>query len=114
MKTRRSMGAIAVGTVLFLLTFAGASFAQDTLKVGAMFSQTGAGSAVGKIQVEAVKLAVKEVNDKGGVTMGGKKMRLEKIDYPKDETADGDKKKPIKEKKTSHAKVISLSNLKKE
>jgi len=47
-------------------------------------------------------------------TMGGKKMRLEKIDYPKDETADGDKKKPIKEKKTSHAKVISLSNLKKE
>ena len=73
------MWAVAIGTVLFLLTFAGASFAQDTLKVGAMFSQTGAGSAVGKIQVEAVKLAVKEVNDKGGVTVGGKKMKIEAV-----------------------------------
>ena len=79
MKTRRVMWAVAIGTGLFLLTFAGASLAQDTLKVGAMFSQTGAGSAVGKIQVEAVKLAVKEVNEKGGITVGGKKMKVEAV-----------------------------------
>ena len=79
MKTRRAMWAVAIGTGLFLLTFAGASLAQDTLKVGAMFSQTGAGSAVGKIQVEAVKLAVKEVNEKGGITVGGKKMKVEAV-----------------------------------
>ena len=67
------------GNHFFLLTFAGASLAQDTLKVGAMFSLTGAGSAVGKIQVEVVKLAVKEVNDKGGITVGGKKMKVEAV-----------------------------------
>ena len=79
MKMRRSMWAVALGLVLSLLTFAGASYAQDTLKVGAMFSLTGTGSAVGKIQVEAVNLAVKEVNDKGGVTVGGKKMKVEAV-----------------------------------
>ncbi len=79
MKTRRAMWAVAMGTTFFLLTFAGASLAQDILKVGAMFSLTGAGSAVGKIQVEVVKLAVKEVNDKGGVTVGGKKMKVEAV-----------------------------------
>ncbi len=79
MKTRRFRWVAAVGAVLFLVTLAGTSFAQGTLKVGAMFSQTGAGSAVGKIQVEAVKLAIKEVNDKGGLTIGGKKMKVEAI-----------------------------------
>ncbi len=53
--------------------------ASDTVKIGAMFSQTGTGSAVGKIQVEAIKLAVKEVNDRGGVTLGGKKMKVEAV-----------------------------------
>jgi branched-chain amino acid transport system substrate-binding protein len=79
METSRVTWAVALGMVLSLLTFAGASYAQDTLKVGAMFSLTGTGSAVGKIQVEAVKLAVKEVNDKGGVTVGGKKMKVEAV-----------------------------------
>ncbi len=71
--------AVGLSFVLFLAGSAGVSFAQDTLKVGAMFSLTGAGSAVGKIQVEAVQLAVKEVNDKGGATLGGKKMKVEAV-----------------------------------
>ena len=79
MKKRGLMWAAGIGAILFLVAFAGTSFAQGTLKVGAMFSQTGAGSAVGKIQVEAVKLAVKEVNEKGGVTVGGKKMKVEAV-----------------------------------
>jgi branched-chain amino acid transport system substrate-binding protein len=79
MKTRMAVWAVAMGSALFLLAFAGASLAEDTLKVGAMFSQTGTGSAVGKVQVEAVKLAVKEVNEKGGVTVGGKKMKVEAV-----------------------------------
>jgi len=66
-------------STLFLVAAAGVSFAQSPLKVGAMFSLTGAGSAVGKIQVEAVKLAVKEANEKGGVTVGGKKMMVEAV-----------------------------------
>ena len=71
--------AVVFCLVLFLFGSTGVSLAQGTLKVGAMFSQTGAGSAVGKIQVEAVKLAVKEVNEKGGVTVGGRKMKIEAV-----------------------------------
>ncbi|HSR12441.1 MAG TPA: ABC transporter substrate-binding protein [Thermodesulfobacteriota bacterium] len=69
----------AAASILLVVAFAGSALAQDTLKIGAMFSQTGTGSAVGKIQVEAVKLAIKEVNDKGGVTVGGKKMKVEAV-----------------------------------
>ena len=79
MKARKKRLAVCMIVGLFLLAFAGASWAQDALKVGAMFSLTGAGSAVGKIQVEAVKLAAKEANDRGGITLGGKKMRVEAV-----------------------------------
>ncbi len=70
---------VGFGFILFLAGSVGVTFAQDTLKVGAMFSLTGAGSAVGKIQVEAVKLAVKDVNEKGGIPLGGKKVKVEAV-----------------------------------
>ena len=46
-------------------------------------------------------------------TMGGKKMRLEKIDCPKEEKIDRDKKKSIPELKSKKPKIISLSDLRK-
>jgi len=53
------------------------SYAQ--VKIGAMFSMTGAGSAVGKVQLDGAKLAVKQVNDQGGVMLGGKKVKVEAV-----------------------------------
>lgn len=76
---KRMFFSVAVVLGLFLFSSFGISWSADTVKVGAMFSLTGAGSAVGKIQVEVVKLAVKEVNDKGGLTIGGKKMKIEAV-----------------------------------
>jgi ABC-type branched-subunit amino acid transport system substrate-binding protein len=76
---KRQISLVGCILALFVLAAVCPSWAQSTLKVGAMFSQTGAGSAVGKIQIEAVKLAVKELNDKGGVTLGGKKMKVEAV-----------------------------------
>ncbi|MGB9700915.1 MAG: ABC transporter substrate-binding protein [Thermodesulfobacteriota bacterium] len=54
-------------------------WAADTVKVGVMYSITGAGSAVGKIQIDGVKLAIKQVNEKGGLNMGGKKLKVEAV-----------------------------------
>ncbi len=67
-----------VGVVGVLFFFSNSpSLAQ--VKVGVMFSMTGAGSAVGKVQLDGAKLAIKQANDIGGVTLGGKKVKVDPV-----------------------------------
>jgi branched-chain amino acid transport system substrate-binding protein len=67
-----------VGVVGLLFCFSNSpSLAQ--VKVGVMYSMTGAGSAVGKIQLDGVKLAIKQINDQGGLMMGGKRVKVEAV-----------------------------------
>lgn len=56
-----------------------AAAAEDTIKVGAIFSSTGKLTFLGVPSATAVRLAVKEINDRGGVTVGGKPYRIELI-----------------------------------
>ncbi len=53
--------------------------APDVIKIGVMYSITGTGSAVGKIQIDGAKLAVKQANEKGGVMLGGKRVKVEAV-----------------------------------
>ena len=53
------------------------SYAQ--VKIGVLYSITGGGSAVGKVQLDGVKLAIKQANDQGGVMLGGKKVKVEAV-----------------------------------
>ncbi len=64
---------------LFLIVFVGSSLAVDTVKVGVMYSTTGVGAAVGKIQIDGAKLAIKQANEKGGLTLRGKKVKVEPV-----------------------------------
>jgi len=67
-----------VGVVGLLFCFSNSpSLAQ--VKIGVMFSMTGPGSAVGKVQLDGAKLAMKQVNDQGGVMLGGKKVKVEAV-----------------------------------
>ncbi len=67
-----------VGVVGLLLCFLNnPSFAQ--VKIGVMYSMTGAGSPVGKVQLDGVKLAIKQVNDQGGVMLEGKRIKVEAV-----------------------------------
>ena len=63
---------------LIFLTSAPVS-AADTVKVGVMYSITGTGSAVGKVQLDGINLAIKQINEKGGLKMGGKKVEVEAV-----------------------------------
>jgi len=38
-----------------------------------MFGMTGAASPIGPVQLDGAKLAVKEINEAGGVRLGGKR-----------------------------------------
>ena len=42
----------------------------DKIKIGLMFGMTGPASPIGPVQLKGAQLAIKEVNDKGGVTSG--------------------------------------------
>jgi branched-chain amino acid transport system substrate-binding protein len=73
---------LAIFLISGLVLFGSASSsmaAPDTIKIGVMYSITGTGSAVGKIQIDGAKLAIKQANEKGGVMLGGKRVKVEAV-----------------------------------
>ena len=72
----------AAGAVSAGLVTAGAALAQDVIKVGAIAPKTGplAGGAV-VTQWPNINLWVEQVNARGGLEVGGKKMPIELIEY---------------------------------
>ncbi len=71
--TRRQLGAAAAGFALFLGT-TGALRAQETIKIGAVIPTTGPLQVYGEAQINALQLAVEEINAAGGVL--GRKVEL--------------------------------------
>lgn len=55
--------------------------AQDTLKVGALVTLSGAGAAWGQAMLYAAELAADDVNGKGGLDVGGKRYKIQIIPY---------------------------------
>jgi len=70
-------------TMLFSLALAlpGAAMAQETLKIGALVTLSGAGAAWGQALLYGAELAAEDVNGKGGLEVGGKKYRVQVIPY---------------------------------
>jgi branched-chain amino acid transport system substrate-binding protein len=66
----------------------GTAAAADTVKIGVMYSITGPGSVLGPKQAEAAKMAYEEANAAGGVTIDGKKVKIEVVERD-DETKPG-------------------------
>jgi branched-chain amino acid transport system substrate-binding protein len=76
----------AVPVVAGLLSLAsGPVLAQDTITLGAAVSETGKYSTNGKNTKDGYELAVKRINDMGGVDVGGKKYMLQ-VTYYDDES----------------------------
>ena len=68
-----------------------------------------------KVPLQAVTWLLRDAYINGDeFTMGGKKMRLEKIDSPREEIMDSNDEKSIQKENANDAKIISLSDLKKE
>jgi len=75
----RNWVSILLITILFLVGCGLAIAEEDVIKVGIMYSLTGTGAPTGKVQSEGALLAVKEVNEAGGLTIGGKKYQVEAV-----------------------------------
>jgi len=68
--------AAAVAAALPLTQARAAEFKKDTVKVGLMFGLTGAASPIGPVQRDGAILAIEEANAQGGITVGGRKVKV--------------------------------------
>jgi branched-chain amino acid transport system substrate-binding protein len=74
----RKLGLLLVAVALALV-FAGSAMAADTIKVGYLAALTGDWAAYGQTELNSAKLAVDEINAKGGIL--GKKLELVPYDF---------------------------------
>lgn len=77
---KRKLSRVVVAVVVFMVCYGFAiAAAEEVLKVGVMYSLTGTGAPTGKVQSEGTLLAIKEVNEAGGLVIGDKKYRVEAV-----------------------------------
>ncbi len=51
----------------------------EEIKIGVMYSLTGAGAPVGTTQLDGANLAIKQANEKGGVLINGERVKVKLI-----------------------------------
>ena len=75
----KAVPVVAVG--LALLLWGGAAQAGETLRIGASYPTSGGVAEAASYTVEGIKMAVEEINAKGGVSLGGKNLPIELFLY---------------------------------
>jgi branched-chain amino acid transport system substrate-binding protein len=102
MKLLRSLRSCVLAG-LFVLP---AAYAQDVVRIGAVLPVTGKESKIGSAYKQATELAVKEVNDAGGLLVGGKKLKVELSLL--DDTSDAAKSAQLVEQLITQTKVHAV------
>lgn len=96
--------------VLTVLSLSGAfsayAVADDTISIGVVLPITGREGKPGQYQKEGVELAIKKINDAGGVAVKGKKYQLKEVFY--DDGSDSAKSATLAERAMSSDKVTAV------
>src|SRR5208283_4330095 len=66
-----------ITTALVSILLAVPVLAQDVIQIGAIYSFTGPLAESAKAQKSGIEMSIREVNEAGGVEVGGKKIKLE-------------------------------------
>ncbi|MBM3301315.1 MAG: ABC transporter substrate-binding protein [Deltaproteobacteria bacterium] len=74
---KRTLFAVATGTLFLCVALCAPSWSQETIKFGATYGMTGTMGWIGQDCVDGARLIIDQVNDKGGIK--GKKIEL--IEY---------------------------------
>ena len=79
---RRTLLKTTAGAIIAAGLMAGSAYAQDTIRIGASGPKTGPLAGGGAVTYwPAIQLWVHDVNERGGIDVGGKKMKVELIEY---------------------------------
>ena len=101
-----SLRAFAAGALLAGLAIPPLRAADPEIKLGAVLPVTGKESKIGGAYKQATEFAVKEVNDAGGVDVGGKKLKINLVLL--DDTSDAAKSAQLVEQLMAQQKVDAV------
>ena len=87
-RTIISLSLFVAAALVFGLWGPAVAETPDKIKIGLMFGLTGPASPIGPVQMKGAQLAIKEINDAGGVMFGGKKIPV--VAVVKDDETKGD------------------------
>lgn len=93
---------------LILLALLGAIplLAQDTINIGVVMPITGREAKPGQYQREGIELAIKQINEAGGISVKGKKMQVKEVFY--DDGSDSAKSAALTERAMSSDNVTAV------
>ena len=95
--------------VALFVTAIGVGFAaaqDDAIKLGVIMPITGREGKPGQYQKEGIELAIKQINDKGGIQVKGKKLQIKEVFY--DDGSDSAKSASLAERAMSSDKVTAV------
>jgi branched-chain amino acid transport system substrate-binding protein len=99
--------ALALGGIVTLCTGSSrAAVADDTIKIGVVLPTTGSESKPGQYQKEGIELAIKQINDAGGIAVKGKKLKIEEVFY--DDGTDSKKSASLVERAMSSDNAVAV------
>jgi branched-chain amino acid transport system substrate-binding protein len=96
------------GMVAFFASSSPAMAADDTINIGVVMPITGSESKPGTYQKEGIELAIKQINDAGGIMVKskGKKLKINEIFY--DDGTDSKKSAALAERAMSSDNVVAV------
>src|ERR1041385_4203539 len=107
---RRStiLGLALCGMAAFCAGLSPAFAADDTIKIGVVLPTTGSESKPGQYQKEGIELAIKQINDAGGIMVKskGKKLKIEEVFY--DDGTDSKKSASLVERAMSSDNAVAV------
>jgi branched-chain amino acid transport system substrate-binding protein len=104
-----TMLALAFGGIVALCAGSSRAIAaDDTINIGVVMPTTGSESKAGGYQKEGIELAIKQINDAGGIMVKskGKKLKINEIFY--DDSSDSKKSASLAERAMSSDNVVAV------
>jgi len=104
----RSLCVAVASCILFTASFVSTAWSQTEIKVGVILPTTGREAKPGQFQKEGIELAIKQINDQGGVMVRGlkKKVPIKEVFY--DDGSDQGKSTSLVERAMSSDDVTAV------
>src|SRR6266853_1981227 len=105
---RMALALLLTGFVTFVCASSQALPADDVITIGVVLPTTGSESKPGTYQKEGIELAIKQINDAGGIMVKskGKKLKINEIFY--DDSTDSKKSASLTERAMSSDGVVAV------
>src|SRR5258707_6576905 len=105
---RMALALLLTGFVTFVCASSQAVPADDVITIGVVLPTTGSESKPGTYQKEGIELAIKQINDAGGIMVKskGKKLKINEIFY--DDSTDSKKSASLTERAMSSDAAVAV------